>query len=293
MLSYGACALACLLCKAIPIAEVRRHADMNGPIELALALAGSILASRSRFLRVIVVRLATPVVSLVFLASCTRREPPVPPPAESHPAPVSTPVSAEAHPAPLLTAIAVPASSGSSGFDSLVTLQRPTSTCYASARYVVVERELLDNVGADLYVRPRAAPDAPLRCDADSLGGDILFRTGEAAQHHPEWQHFLGLKGDLLVAWDGTGAASDLYIYDLTKRAKVLFIEGADDATLAWLSPMTLGVWVTKAAEKEAAAAGCPDTMPANPALLDSLMSVDLRTMTLRPTGRYRCRVGQ
>jgi hypothetical protein len=105
---------------------------------------------------------------------------------------------------------------------------------------VVVERDLDDQVGADLYVRPRGVPDAPLRCDADSTGGDIVFRTGEAASRHPDAQHFLGLKGDLLVAWDGTGAASDLYFYDLNKCAKVLVIEGADDENLQWLSPMTV-----------------------------------------------------
>ena len=70
-------------------------------------------------------------------------------------------------------------------------------------------------------------------------------------------------------------------------------MEGADDANLAWLSRMTVGVWVTKAYAEHAAAAGCPDTMPANPAQLDSLMSLDLETLVLRPTGRYRCVFGQ
>ena len=120
-----------------------------------------------------------------------------------------------------------------------------------------------------------------------------MFRTGEAASRHPDAQHFLGLKGDLLIAWDGTGAASDLYIYDLSKRAKVLVLEGADDENLEWLSPMTVGVWMTKAYAQRAAAAGCPDTLPVNPAQLDSLMSLDLQTLAIRPTGRYRCVVGQ
>jgi hypothetical protein len=100
------------------------------------------------------------------------------------------------------------------------------------------------------------------------------------------------LKDDLLLAWDGTGAASDLYIYDLNKRAKALVIEGADE-NLEWLSPTTVGVWVTKAYAERAVAAGCPDTLPANPAKMDSLMSLDLSKFVLRPTGRYRCGVGQ
>lgn len=178
------------------------------------------------------------------------------------------------------------------GFDSVITHQRPGSTCYASSRYVVVERDLQDQVGSDLYVRSRGVADAAPRCDADSIGGDIVFRTGEAASRHPDAQHFLGLKGDLLVAWDGTGAASDLYIYDLNKRTKVLVVEGVDEK-LEWLSPLTAAVWVTKAYGEGAAAAGCPDTLPSNPPQMDSLMSLDLRTLILRPTGRYRCGFGQ
>lgn len=184
-------------------------------------------------------------------------------------------------------------SPAASGFDSLVRQQRPGSTCYVSARYVVVERDSNNEVGSDLIVRPRGVPDAAPRCDTDSTAGDIVFRTGERASHHPDAQHFLGLKGNLLVAWDGTGGASDLYIYDLTKGAKALVIEGADEQNLEWLSPTTVGVWVTKAYDARAAAAGCPDTLPGNPAQLDSLLSLDLQTLLLRPTGRRRCVVGQ
>jgi len=120
----------------------------------------------------------------------------------------------------------------------------------------------------------------------------MVFRTGATASYHPDAQHFLGLKGDLLVAWDGTGAASDLYIYDLTKRAKVLAIAGVDER-LEWVGPTTVALWVTKAYAERAVAAGCPDTVPGNPAELDSLMSLDLLALSLRPTGRFRCIVGQ
>ena len=178
------------------------------------------------------------------------------------------------------------------GFDSVIKQQRPGSACYVGSRYVVVERDLDDEAGSDLYIRPRGVPTAAPRCGADSTGGDIVFRTGEAASRHPDAQHFLGLKGDLLVAWDGTGGASSLYVYDLTKRAKALVVDGADE-NLEWLSPMTAAVWVTKAYAERAAAAGCPDTIPANPAKMDSLMSLDFETLRLQPTGRYRCVVGQ
>jgi len=179
------------------------------------------------------------------------------------------------------------------GFDSVVKQQLPTFACYTGARYVVVERERLDDVGADLFVRPRGVTDAAPRCDTDSLPGDIVFRTGAAAAHHPDAQHFMGLKGDLLIAWDGTGGASDLYIYDLNKRAQVFYLDDVDDVNLEWRSATTVAIWVTKGSEKAAVAAGCPDTLPGNPAQMDSLMSLDLQTLVLRPTGRSRCGVGQ
>jgi hypothetical protein len=232
--------------------------------------------------------IGTLLLALIASAGCTRGEHAAPPSSGGGASATSTRPSSQ--PSSKLEGEASPTAPG---FDSLNKQQRAASTCYIGARYVVVERDLDNQVGSDLYVRPRGVPDTAPRCDEDSVGGDIVFRTGEAAARHPDAQHFLGLKGDLLVAWDGTGAASDLYFYDLTKRAKVLMIEDADDGNLEWLSPTTLGVWVTKAFAESAAAAGCPDTMPGNFPQLDSLMSLDLHTLLLRPTGRYRCRVGQ
>jgi len=226
--------------------------------------------------------IVTLLVAWLAAGGCTRGERAAPPSSEGKATPSSQPSTKIAAQLPAVTL----------GFDSLIEQQRPGSTCYAGARYVVVERDLEDQTGADLYVRPRGVPGTEPRCNADSSGGDIVFRTGEAASRHPDAQHFMGLKGDLLVAWDGTGALSDLYIYDLNKRAKVLVIESVED-NLEWLSPMTVGVWVVKGDTKEAVAAGCPDTIPSNPAQLDSLMSLDLEKLAVRPTGRYRCTVGQ
>jgi hypothetical protein len=234
--------------------------------------------------------IVTLLISSCAIIGCTRGERTAVPSADGRPPASSRPSSQPERPLP--PAGLVIESPGKVGFDSLIKQQRPQYSCYIGARYVVVERELDDQVGADLYVRPRGLPDIAPRCDADSVGGDIVFRTGTAASRHPDAQHFMGLKGNLLFAWDGTGAASDLYIYNLNTRANALFIEGVDDR-LEWLSPTTVGVWVTKAYADSAVAAGCPDTLPANPAEMDSLMSLDLERLTLRPTGRYRCGVSQ
>jgi len=219
--------------------------------------------------------------SLLVLAGCTRGEPAAQPPGDARPSDTNNTSAQTAGPK---TQTAV-------GFDSVATQRQPGFICYAGARYVVVARN--QEVGSDLYVRARGEPNAAPRCDADSIAGDMVFRTGEAASRHPDAQHFMGLKGDLLVAWDGTGGASDLYVYDLTRRSKALMVEDVDENNLEWLSPTTVAVWVGKAYGERAAAAGCPDTMPANPATLDSLMSLDFQTLALRPTGRFRCAVGQ
>jgi hypothetical protein len=119
----------------------------------------------------------------------------------------------------------------------------------------------------------------------------MVFRSGDVVAHHPDVQVFLGLKGDLLLAEDAQFNGSDLYVYDLRKKAKVLEVPGVED-DLAWSDGTTLLVWVIKAYEKSAVAAGCPDTVPANPPVLDSLMGLQLERLELRPTGRFRCRIG-
>ncbi len=96
------------------------------------------------------------------------------------------------------------------GFDTVVARQIPGGTCYAGARYVVVARDRAEEVGADLYIRPRGVLNAEPPCAADSVAGDIVFRTGDVVGRHPDAQYFLGLKGDLLLAGDGTGPVSNL-----------------------------------------------------------------------------------
>src|SRR5882672_7033236 len=86
-------------------------------------------------------------------------------------------------------------------FDSIMVHRLPRSACYVGARYVVVERDLERQVGADLLVRQRGAPNTEPQCGVDSVAGDIVFRTGDIVSNHPDAQHFLGLKHHLLLAW--------------------------------------------------------------------------------------------
>ena len=46
-------------------------------------------------------------------------------------------------------------------------------------------------------------------------------------------------------------------------------------------------------ADQSAIAVGCPDTVPSMTPQIDSLMSLDLQTLILRQTGKFRCIVSQ
>jgi len=59
------------------------------------------------------------------------------------------------------------------------------------ARYVVVERDLERQVGADLLVRQRGALTPSPNAGWIVWAGDIVFRTGDIVSNHPDAQHFL------------------------------------------------------------------------------------------------------
>ena len=108
-------------------------------------------------------------VSMLAVVACTRSE---------HAAVATRGQGATAVSSQQSKTVAAEPSPARAGFDSLIKQQRPGSTCYAVARYVVVERDVEDETGSDLYVRPRGIPDAAPRCDADSSGGDIDVLPG-------------------------------------------------------------------------------------------------------------------
>jgi hypothetical protein len=152
-------------------------------------------------------------------------------------------------------------------------------TCYVHARYIVVERNVPDGVGADLFVRARATD----RCDADSLAGDFVLRN--------EWaEYFLGLRGDVLFIDSGTGPdLRELILVDLRARRRLLATQYV--ALEPGPDSLTVGVW--KGYELAEPAAGCSAPQGGLLPGVDSLFVVQVATGALRFGGRTRCAVRQ
>lgn len=165
------------------------------------------------------------------------------------------------------------------GFDSAVTTTAAGSglTCHVHARYVVVSRDnTKDDVGSDVIVRGHT-PGTAGNCTGDSLSGDFVLRNQEA-------DYFLGLRGDRLFIDVGTGAISDLVVYDLRARRKLEVISGYEIE--GWRDNTTLELWVMAG---ETTRKQCPKVPEGMGVGIDSLHTLDLTTMKLTPTGRWRC----
>ena len=155
------------------------------------------------------------------------------------------------------------------------TTSAPPARCYIHARYIVVERELPQAVGADLFVR---LLDTDC-CTADSLAGDFVLRN--------QWaEYFYGLRGDVLFIDSGTGPdVRELILIDLRTRRRLLqrsYVE-----LVAGLDSTTVGLWDGHALD--APAPGCESPVGGLQPGIDSLFSVDLRTGNVRFAGRIRC----
>jgi len=147
--------------------------------------------------------------------------------------------------------------------------------CYRHARYIVVERDLIDQVGTDLFIRSRAAG----RCDADSLPGDIVIRN--------EWaEYFAGLRGDVLILDSGTGPdVRGLIVIDLQTRRRLLETSYVELAA----GPDTTSIGIWNGFYLDRPAPGCkPPTGGLEPGI-DSLFTLDLRTGVIRYAGQTRC----
>lgn len=151
--------------------------------------------------------------------------------------------------------------------------------CYLHARYIVVERELIDRVGADLFIRSRAGG----RCDADSLPGDIVIRN--------EWaEYFAGLHGDVLILDSGTGPdLRGLIVIDLRIRRRLLETSYVELAA----GPDTASIGIWNGFYLDRPAPGCKPPVGGLEPGIDSLFTLDLRTGDVRYAGRTRCAARQ
>jgi hypothetical protein len=147
--------------------------------------------------------------------------------------------------------------------------------CYLHERYIVVERELIDEVGADLFVRARRSG----RCDADSLPGDIVIRNDWA-------EYFAGLRGDVLIIDSGTGPdLRGLIVIDLRTHQRLL--ERSYVELVAGPDTTSIGIWDGFYLDRPAP--GCKPPVGGLEPGIDSLFTLDLRTGDVRYAGRTRC----
>jgi len=149
----------------------------------------------------------------------------------------------------------------------------PGVVCYHHARYIVVERGVMD-VGSDLFVHPAQSR----RCDADSLPGDYVWRNRDA-------DYFLGLRGELLFIDRGTGPdARTFLVIDLRTRRQLVQMDYVGDV-IAGPDSSTVGVWQGYTLAKPAP--GCPATamIPG----VDSLVWLDVRSGVAKSAKRVRC----
>jgi hypothetical protein len=88
-------------------------------------------------------------------------------------------------------------------------------TCYESAKYLVVAKELREEIGTDFLIKYRSNRSEKLECS--------YVYEKEYFEIKNEWaEYFAGLKGDLLILDSTTGPGpSGLIIWDLVKRKKV------------------------------------------------------------------------
>ncbi|MFH2011247.1 MAG: hypothetical protein ABIJ37_00860 [Pseudomonadota bacterium] len=108
-------------------------------------------------------------------------------------------------------------------------------TCYESAKYLVVAKDLKEKGGTDILVKYKSRADEKLSCSYVIENNDFEIKN--------EWvEYYAGLTGDFLLLDSTTGPGpSGLTIWNLKKRKKVY--EGTwaspteirDDSIIFWL----------------------------------------------------------
>ena len=99
--------------------------------------------------------------------------------------------------------------------EQIGTTQSNGITCYQSAKYLVVAREVQGQVGTDFLIKYKSNPREKLECSYVHGKEDFEIKN--------EWaEYFAGLMHDLLILDSTTGPGpSGLIIWDLVKRKKV------------------------------------------------------------------------
>ena len=162
-------------------------------------------------------------------------------------------------------------------FDRVVvdSSRAPSALCYLGPRYIVVEIQRPERVGADFFIRTRDGG----RCNADSLPTDYVLRDEWAA-------YFSALMGDVLFLDSGTGPdLRTLILVDLVARqrlAELSYVElvpGPDSTAV--------GLW--DGYELDEPMPGCASLPGGLIPGVDSLFFVDVRSGRKRYGGLTRC----
>lgn len=151
----------------------------------------------------------------------------------------------------------------------------PGARCYMSARYIVVERQEMESVGSDFFIRPRETG----RCDADSLQGDYVLRDEWAA-------YFSALHGDILLLDSGTGPdLRTLILLDLAERQRVAEVSYVE--LIPGPDSTAVGVWEGHYLDEPQP--GCAMPPGGLSPGVDSLFFVALESGRKNFSGRTRC----
>ena len=158
-------------------------------------------------------------------------------------------------------------------------------TCHESDRYLIIERQLQDRLGADLLVKYKPHAQTKYACHYAPEAGDFEIRN--------EWaDYFGGLIDQLLLLDSSSGPGpSGLTIWELDKRQKV-FVGTWHDREAS--PPGSLVYWLETGA---ATPLNCPELASLEAqglgAAIETRVMLDLSTFEIRRTPETRCSARQ
>lgn len=92
----------------------------------------------------------------------------------------------------------------------------PDLVCRTTPGFVVVARNLPDEIGVEFYARPRVSPDEVVPCAFSPKAGDL--RLGEPGKPYT----IEGMNGRFVVATELVGMAGTIHVYDLSTNKAVV-----------------------------------------------------------------------